>query len=140
MTPQEIFDTVARHLFAQGERAGIVVDYDPDEFDEGFACRYRAPGGTVCAVGKLIPDDTYDPEMEGCGVSLLLDSFGPRLPSWMLDNYELLDRLQMVHDQKSHWVDDKRMRWELSLAAQAYGLDDSILLGLSFNRPEGQDD
>jgi hypothetical protein len=139
MTPQEIFDTVARHLFAQGERAGIVTDYDYDN-NEGFACRYRAPGGTVCAVGKLIPDDAYDPAMEGCGVELLMDNFGPDLPPWMQDRCGLLGRLQMVHDQKSHWIDDKRMRWELSLVAQAYGLDDSLLPGLSFNRPEGQGD
>jgi hypothetical protein len=137
MTPQEIFDTVARHLFTQGERAGIRRD-DDDEYDDSFSCRYRGPCGTVCAVGKLIPDAVYDPEMEGAGVSLLLDNYGPSLPRWMQDNYALLDRLQMVHDQGRHWVDDKRMRWELSLAAQAFGLDDSVLLGLSFNRPEGQ--
>jgi hypothetical protein len=137
MTPQEIFDTVARHLFTQGERAGIVVDDDYDRGD-GFTCQYRAPGGATCAVGKLIPDAAYDPVMEGCGVTMLLDSFGPRLPSWMLDNYELLDRLQMVHDHEAHWISDKRMRFELSMAAQSYGLDDSVLSGLSFNRPEGQ--
>ena len=136
MTPQEIFDTAARHLFTQGERAGIVTDDDYDN-NEGFACRYRAPGGATCAVGKLIPDAAYVPAMEGCGVTLLVDNFGPDLPSWMRDNYELLDRLQMVHDQEAHWISDKRMRFELSMAAHAFGLDDSILPGLSFNRPEG---
>jgi hypothetical protein len=137
MAPQEIFDTVAKHLFTQGERAGIVTDDDYAN-NEGFACRYRAPGGAKCAVGKLIPDVAYDPAMEGCGVALLMDNFGPDLPSWMRDNFDLLDRLQMVHDQEVYWVSDERMRWELSLAAQTYGLDDSILPGLSFNRPEGQ--
>ncbi len=138
MTPQEIFDTVAKHLFAQGERAGIVHN-DEAEANEGFSCRYRAPGGAVCAVGKLIPDTAYDPRMEGLGVDGLFEAFGASLPRWMRDNYPLLDRLQMVHDQESHWVDDMRMRWELSLAALTFELDDSILPGLSFNRPEGQD-
>jgi hypothetical protein len=138
MTPQEIFDTVARHLFTQGERAGIVHDDDADR-NEGFSCRYRGPCGTACAVGKLIPDDAYEPAMEGCGVTMLIDSFGPYLPEWMRDNYELLDRLQMVHDQEAHWISDERMRFELSMTATSYGLDDSVLPGLSFNRPEGHD-
>jgi hypothetical protein len=135
MTPQEIFDTVARHLFTQGERAGIVLDDEADR-GEGFSCRYRGPCGTACAVGKLIPDDAYDPGMEGCGVTQLMDNFGPDLPQWMVGNYELLDRLQMVHDQDAHWISDERMRFELSMAAQSYGLDGSILPGLSFNRLE----
>jgi hypothetical protein len=137
MTPQEIFDTVARHLFTQGQRAGYERNRE-DYGDESFACRYRGPGGTTCAVGVLIPDAAYDPEMEGAGVTMLLDSFGPGLPAWMRDNHELLDRLQMVHDQGDYWVSDRRMRFELSMAAHAFGLDDSILEGLSFNRPEGQ--
>jgi hypothetical protein len=143
MTPQEIFDTVARHLFTQGERAGIVMDDDPDNIVAGFSCRYRAPGGATCAVGKLIPDDAYDPRMEGCSAKGLFDpdiSGRPdfRLPKWMGDEVVLLQSLQLVHDVADHWADDKRMRWELSLVATAYGLDDSVLPGLSFNRPEGQ--
>jgi hypothetical protein len=139
MTPQEIFDTVARHLFTQGERAGIVHNEDPDDIDWGFSCRYRAPGGATCAVGKLLPDDAYDPGMEGNAVDKICSAYGDMLPTWMLDQQVLLDRLQMVHDTKEHWSSDKRMRWEFSLVAQAFGLDDSILPGLSFNRPEGQD-
>ena len=136
MTPQEIFDTVARHLFTQGERAGIVTD-DDCELGTGFSCRYRAPDGATCAVGKLIPDDAYDPGMEGNAVDTICSAYGDMLPAWMLDQQVLLDRLQIVHDVKEHWSSDKRMRWELSLVAQAFGLDDSVLPGLSFNRPEG---
>jgi hypothetical protein len=138
MTPQEIFDTVARHLFTQGERAGIVMDDDPDNIVACFSCRYRAPGGATCAVGKLIPDDAYDPGMEGNAVDTICSAYGDVLPTWMLDQQVLLDRLQIVHDTKEHWSSDKRMRWELSLVAVAFGLDDSVLPGLSFNRPEGQ--
>jgi hypothetical protein len=143
MTPQEIFDTVARHLFTQGHRASIQLDDDPESEGAGFDCRYRGPGGTKCAVGILIPDDAYDPRMEGCSAKGLFDpdiSGRPdfRLPKWMGDEVVLLQSLQLVHDVADHWADDKRMRWELSLVATAYGLDDSVLPGLSFNRPEGQ--
>jgi hypothetical protein len=138
MTPQEIFDTVARHLFTQGERAGISRD-DDDSYGDDFSCRYRAPGGATCAVGKLLPDDAYDPGMEGNPVDTLCSAYADRLPEWMLDNLGLLDRLQVAHDQESHWDSDKRMRWELSMVAHAFKLDDSILSGLSFNRPEGHD-
>lgn len=31
-------------------------------------CRYRGEDGMMCAVGCLIPDDKYDPEMEGVGI------------------------------------------------------------------------
>jgi hypothetical protein len=55
----------------------------------------------------------------------------------MEEHVNLLQRLQNVHDMPDHWVSDERMRWELSLAAQTFGLDDSVLPGLSFNRPEG---
>jgi hypothetical protein len=130
MTPQEIFDTVAKHLFTQGKQS---TDY--------VSCLYRGPEGTKCAVGILIPDAAYDADMEGCSVAGLfdpdacqLDEFSP--PAWMAEHVSLLQRLQNVHDVMEHWVDDERMRWELSLVAQAYELDDSILPGLSFNRPE----
>jgi len=126
MTPQEIFDTVAKHLFTQGKQS---TDY--------VSCFYRGPEGTKCAVGVLIPDATYDEDMEGCSIAGLFDPLDEfSLPAWMAEHVNLLQRLQNVHDTKDHWVDDERMRWELSLAAQAYGLDDSILPGLSFNRPE----
>jgi hypothetical protein len=138
MTPQEIFDTVARHLFTQGKRAGILRDGDDGFYGPVFRCRYRTPDGATCAVGRLLPDDAYDPKMEGTSVLRLIDNFGGTLPSWMRENADLLDRLQKVHDQEDHWASDKRMRWELSLVAQSFGLDDSILPGLSFNRPEGQ--
>ena len=138
MTPQEIFDTVAKHLFTQGKRAGILRDGGDGFYGPVFRCRYRAPDGATCAVGKLLPDDAYDPKMEGAVVALLISSFGGALPSWMRENVDLLDRLQKVHDQETHWASETRMRWELSLVAQSFGLDDSILLGLSFNRPEGQ--
>lgn len=54
MTKQEIFDTVARHLFAQGEPA----------MDGNAACAYRAPKGLKCAVGALIADEHYSSNLD----------------------------------------------------------------------------
>jgi len=135
MTPQEIFDTVAKHLFAQGERAGRKPSWPGAE----FACRYRGPNGTRCAVGIFIPDDVFDQSMEGTGIIGLLVGHGDKLPDWMRRNSELLERLQSAHDIEENWSSSARMRWEFSLAALTFELDDSILPGLSFNRPEGQD-
>jgi hypothetical protein len=136
MTPQEIFDTVARHLFTQGERAGIVQD--DAGYGDDFSCRYRAPGGATCAVGRLLPDDAYDPGMEGNAVDTICRAYADMLPAWMLVHEELLSRLQYVHDSGDHWFSDERMRFELSLIAISFKLDDSILKGLSFNRPKEQ--
>lgn len=65
MNAQEIFDTVASHLLQQGRKAVSVLG----------SCRYRitAPADVVlkCAIGCLIPDELYNPEMEGPGVSNL---------------------------------------------------------------------
>ncbi len=57
MTPQEIFDTVAKHLIAQGRPAAISRWNEP-------VCMYRTPSGEKCAFGVLIPDEHYDPSME----------------------------------------------------------------------------
>lgn len=135
MTPQEIFDTVARHLFTQGERAGREHRDEHGEFYD-FECLYRAPGGKTCAVGCLIPDDAYRPSMEGSGADLLCRMYADRLPEWMPLNVDLLDRLQGAHDYHINWKDDAAMKFALGVAADAHGLDKSILYTLSFNRVE----
>jgi hypothetical protein len=32
---------------------------------DGAACMYRAPNGRKCAAGQLIPDELYNPDIEG---------------------------------------------------------------------------
>lgn len=54
MNRQEVFDTILAHLRQQGRAAT----------DEVGDCMYRAPGGLKCAVGVLIPDENYHPELE----------------------------------------------------------------------------
>lgn len=53
-THQQIFEQVVTHLLTQKIRA----------ISAGGNCVYRA-GTSKCAVGCLIPDDIYDPLIEG---------------------------------------------------------------------------
>ena len=69
MTAQEIFDTVLAHLRVQGRAAKGADD----------RCKYRGLGGTACAVGCLIPNDLYDPRIEGLSTSSIMAG---RLPPY----------------------------------------------------------
>lgn len=110
-----IFRRVREHLLAQGRRAVSPT---------GYGCRYRVlDGDTVlrCAVGCLIPEEAYDPAVEGVGVLTLRPVSTAAGPRWDADSLpcksarlgqvldaagipatpevqELLDLLQKVHD------------------------------------------
>lgn len=111
MTRQEIFDTVATHLITQGRRAWT-----------GTNCMYLAPNGDRCAIGCLIPDDLYTPEMEGSGVDCFydredadgqaIDAFIGTLERLGIDENDdvtrnLLVGLQSVHDRDTNWPDPR---------------------------------
>ena len=85
-TEQELFDKIATHLLTQNEQA----------LSEGD-CSYRGAHGLMCAVGCVIPDEVYDPTMEGTGVSRMLEAFGNKLPE-LTPHEDLLSALQGVHD------------------------------------------
>jgi hypothetical protein len=103
MTRQDIFNTVATALIAQGE---------PAKEPLGGACRYRLEeyGRMLkCAVGHLISDEAYDPEMDQTGrASTVISEFGHKLPeleAFMFkreDNSTFLNFVQVAHDQ-SDW-------------------------------------
>src|SRR5258708_3125935 len=86
MTKPEIFAKVRRHLLSQNAKAFL-----PDS----VTCAYRTPDGKKCAVGCLIPDKMYYPEMEGNGIGDLpwrfVEYFGE-------DNIDFLGDLQEIHD------------------------------------------
>ena len=103
MTNQEAFTTVVLHLRKQGRPAR-----------EGFDCLYRAPDGCKCAVGALIPDDQYDPKLEGSHVRALVD-----LPALQDLNLDLLHDLQIAHDT----VDPENWESQLAFLARAYKLE-----------------
>jgi len=138
MTPQEIFDTVAKHLFTQGKPAKqLVPDPDLDDGVDDYQCRYRAADGTKCAVGVLLPDELYVESMEGQSLSGLIMNAGkqglPELPSWMEENASLLMYLQGAHDSDFYWDTTERMRQRLAEIAKEIYLDASVLETLSFS-------
>ena len=97
MTEQEVFDKVAPHLLTQ-QVAAYGPNPNPGDESQGKSCLYRGPNGTMCAVGCLIPDEVYNPVMEGSGVENLLDAYEEELPD-LVPHVDLLVRLQAVHDR-----------------------------------------
>ena len=66
MTPQEIFDAVWDWFVVQNHGKSL---------NESGVCAYRGEYGERCAFGVIIPDDSYDPGMEGLGVLPVLWRF-----------------------------------------------------------------
>jgi hypothetical protein len=62
---QEAFDKVWRHFVTDGAPPSILIG-------KSVRCRYRGDGGAKCAVGVLIPDEEYEPGMEGHSATELL--------------------------------------------------------------------
>lgn len=120
MNQQEVFDTVATHLFTQ--RARAVLDEPGDD-----ACRYRAPDGKRCAVGVLIPDGMYRAEYEGFSVSEMPTADLKRMGLGEKGTPSLLTALQGVHDSKLSWKQPEAMRHELVRVAWRFGLDHGVL-------------
>ena len=106
MTEQEIFDTVLAHLREQGEAATSA----------GGSCRYRGANGTACAIGCLIPDELYDPMIEGLGVGRIIEAVVPEyrqdqtqelLPVFArIKNHIGAEHLPLLHElQEAHDMD-----------------------------------
>lgn len=113
MTPQEIFDKVTVHLLTQNLKSR--------ETPWGGDCKYRDSRGHKCAVGILIPDELYKPEMEGASYSALRRLY----PELGFNDWDttLPSELQMMHDYKEPYEWKKELK---EIAAQ-YELDSSIL-------------
>lgn len=130
MNKQEIFETVSKHLFAQGERS-----YDEVE----CICQYRGPDGTKCAIGALIPDELYDRKMdlssyfkEGNGTDMIWSHFPKLVEHLGADNQSLVGELQSVHDISYHWDSSDALRCELKTVGFGHDLDTEFLNDLKF--------
>lgn len=114
MTMQSIFDRVAAHLLNQNRRSVDPVD---------GLCLYRGGDGRKCAIGCLIPDDLYSPEMENQNL------YGPLIRAALGDflrdseHEKLLSMLQLAHDSyhPSQWPD------ELRYIAGSFKLSDAVV-------------
>jgi hypothetical protein len=64
---QRIFNKVAKHLLKQGVKC---------QTNRG-TCRYRGSEGKTCAIGCLIPDSLYDPQIENMGIHVAFNYAAP---------------------------------------------------------------
>ena len=84
---QHVYDTMVNHLRQQKTRA----------VNENGNCRYKTANGSMCAVGCLIADDEYDPELERLSlentINFLMD--GKAQPSRFKP---LLWHIRQIHD------------------------------------------
>jgi hypothetical protein len=107
---QEAFDIAARHLLKQGSRSVW-----------GEECVYRAPDGTRCALGALIPDEVYDLSLEGTPSVSLYER--PDVAPYLPRNKVLATALQSVHDISF----PDRWRSDLRRVAREFGLNAEVL-------------
>jgi hypothetical protein len=117
ITEQEIFDQSTLGLIAQG---------GPSKAKDSPRCLYRGPGGRKCAVGILITDEEYKPEMDGdaSSVQCLVDN--GLLPERLKPHVHLLCVLQDAHDNTltNSWADWKA---DLNEIALDFGLSTAVL-------------
>lgn len=77
--------------------AGVVAQGNPAFDKDAGGCRYRTEDGMKCAAGFLIPDEDYDPEMEGKSADHHAVMPYISVPN-TFENRDFLVRLQGAHD------------------------------------------
>jgi hypothetical protein len=97
MTNQEAFTKVVLHLRKQGEKS---------QNEDKTLCLYRGPNGLMCAVGCLIPDEEYRPELESSVVDIIYD----KVDSLKGLNIDMLTEVQKVHDMDCVTVWEDKFR------------------------------
>jgi hypothetical protein len=125
MTPQDIFDTVTRHLVTQGK---------PARRGRWGKCAYRGEDGCKCAVGVLIPDEMYVSEMDDRDNTAIRDLVGSgdlTFPDYFARNLTLLGALQHAHDDtgtnEDGTFDRSDLRASLLFVARTRDLSTTVL-------------
>ncbi len=99
MNKQEVFNKVSTHLLSQMKQA----------HNEKFFCAYKTNNGLKCAIGCLIPDNLYDPKIEGLTIRNIMELISSQTLFFKniletelgpLNNDDLifLKDLQLIHD------------------------------------------
>jgi hypothetical protein len=106
MSTKEIFYKVKNHLLEQGEKS---------ETSPGGDCVLRTKEGLSCAIGCLIPENKYFPELEDCTLegtelSEALNHVVGVAPKKVVLKQLLLGVLMRVHDEYD--VDEWEYRLE----------------------------
>lgn len=123
-TQQETFDIGATHLMTQAKRC---ID------DKNGQCRYRL-NDLMCVAGVFIPDEKYDPKMEGRSVITVAGniSFAGQVILEEGHDLNLLRDMQECHD------DADMHNWPnvLREIAQRFGLSSQVIddLELDFTK------
>ena len=112
MTNQKMFDKVVNHLLTQNAQSTL---------QNSECCAYRGHDGLKCAIGCLITNEDYRPDMEGDLEHLILNYSDDSKSISILNLYneELLFNLQTIHDT----IPVKRWADELKNLAKEYELD-----------------
>lgn len=115
MTIQNVIDVIATQLAKQRRRS-----VDRADGGGGANCQYRGHGGSMCAVGCLIPDNLAALLHEGQGVRTImhdpairdyLEALAPDVPAKQLS--DVLTAFQVFHDRKMTDSYDRR-RWGIA--------------------------
>lgn len=104
LNTKEIYERVSAHLLTQQAVSE----------DENGTCRLHGDNGRQCAIGSLIHDEVYRPEIEGVGISyyqntcdgaLLQALYASDVNVYDETIIELLTELEEVHDnaQVDEW-------------------------------------
>ena len=112
MSKQQMLDKAVKGLASQG----FVQSRGPGITENPGRCAYRGNEGRRCAIGWLIPDDKYYPELEKNGE-------GHKLPKSVLNfrpsSMSLVWRLQLAHDRA---INPDQMKQNLKDLAKEFGL------------------
>ncbi|MGF6879780.1 hypothetical protein [Paraburkholderia sp. MM5477-R1] len=103
---RKIYERVSAHLLNQGAVSE----------DENGSCRLRGDNDRVCAVGSLVSDEFYHPDIEGIGISyyrhardgkLLQALYASNVNAYDPGIVDLLCELEEIHDGASvdQWPD-----------------------------------
>ena len=96
MKSQAIFSKVVKHLLKQNEKSVKICRKNGSTI-----CLYRGPSSLKCAIGCLIKDKYYNPDLETktCGNSTILQALS--LSGIKKPNISLLGNLQICHDNSA---------------------------------------
>jgi len=115
-TAKEIYNYVVTHLKNQGSQSLSVTSLSAREI-----CAYRGADNKMCAVGCLIADDEYYPEMEGSSVSALLSHY--RRLDRLKPHTAMLAELQSLHDRPNFFDQSEEEKILLFRRLEAFFFD-----------------
>jgi hypothetical protein len=100
-------------LLVRTSAEGRFPSLDQDKIARGSSgCSYRSKNGRACAVGLIIPDQLYKPEMEGrsaYGLFCQFSGLSSIIPAGLTGDD--LFEIQGVHDRNASEYDHHGRRW-----------------------------